>query len=337
MQILSIAAEEFQLQFTVSEINKMQIIPVNERTFSLAELYLQPVEQECVFLSQLVRKHSQNIYIIFDESRGTDLQNVLGVFYLNNSLFHCFKDISKINDKEFTLLFSKILTKNQINIKTISGEKAGTDFMLAVLRDLFEKSDSTFTNEINVRQINEYKLMVLHHQNYQNSQNESQSFPNVSHFPIDSKFSSQNLYNDDFIMRCTENDMENLFEIEKQYLQEEVAVRGQKISDAEVSMHLRQILKNQLCFALISDDKIVSKANTNAIGKNWIQIGGVYTLFQFRQNGYAAHTVSALCKRILQAHKNIALFVRTKNLPAQNLYQKIGFTFHSDYKIVYLQ
>ena len=356
MQILSIAVEEFQLQFTVSEINKMQIIPVNERTFSLAELYLQPVEQECVFLSQLVRKHSQNIYIIVDETRGTDfhnvstgsyfdkkgtdLQNVLGVFYLNNSLFHCFKDISKINDKEFTLLFSKILTKNQINVKTISGEKAGTDFMLAVLRDILEKSDSTFTNEINVRQINEYKLMVLHHQNHQNnqnSQNESQSFSNVSQFPTDSKFSSQNLYNDDFIMRCTENDMENLFEIEKQYLQEEVAVRGQKISDAEVSMHLRQILKNQLCFALISDDKIVSKANTNAIGKNWIQIGGVYTLFQFRQNGYAAHTVSALCKRILQAHKNIALFVKTKNLPAQNLYQKIGFTFHSDYKIVYLQ
>ena len=67
MQILSIEAEEFQLQYTVSEINRMQIIPVNERTFSLAESYLQPIEQKCVFLSQLVRKHSSDIYIIFDE------------------------------------------------------------------------------------------------------------------------------------------------------------------------------------------------------------------------------------------------------------------------------
>ena len=244
------------------------------------------------------------------------MQNILGVFYLNKSLFHCFKDTSKVNIADFTPLFYRILTQNQASIKNISGEKDGTDFFLEVIRNLSENPDSTFTKKFNVKQINDYKLMVLPHQQFQDS---------------------QKLYNDDFIMRCTENDMENLFEIERNYLQDEVAVRGQKVSDAEVSMRLRQILKNQLYFALISDDRIVSKAYTNAIGKNWIQIGGVYTLFQFRQNGYAALTVSTLCKRILQAHKNISLFVKTKNLPAQQLYQKIGFSFHSDYKIVYFE
>lgn len=305
----------------------MQIISVNERTFSLAQSYLLPIEQKCVFLSQLVRKHSPDIYIILDKnpdnSNNSDkssplinLQNVLGVFYLNKSLFHCFKDTSKVNIADFTPLFYQILTQNQASIKNISGEKDGTDFFLEVIRNLSENPDSTFTKKFNVKQINDYKLMVLPHQQFQDS---------------------QKLYNDDFIMRCTENDMENLFEIERNYLQDEVAVRGQKVSDAEVSMRLRQILKNQLYFVLISDDRIVSKAYTNAIGKNWIQIGGVYTLFQFRQNGYAALTVSTLCKRILQAHKNISLFVKTKNLPAQRLYQKIGFTFHSDYKIVYFE
>lgn len=305
----------------------MQIISVNERTFSLAQSYLLPIEQKCVFLSQLVRKHSPDIYIIIDKnpdnsnnsdkfSQLINLQNVLGVFYLNKSLFHCFKDTSKVNIADFTPLFYQILTQNQASIKNISGEKDGTDFFLEVIRNLSENPDSTFTKKFNVKQINDYKLMVLPHQQFQGS---------------------QKLYNDDFIMRCTENDMENLFEIERNYLQDEVAVRGQKVSDAEVSMRLRQILKNQLYFALISDDKIVSKAYTNAIGKNWIQIGGVYTLFQFRQNGYAALTVSTLCKRILQAHKNISLFVKTKNLPAQQLYKKIGFTFHSDYKIVYFE
>ena len=327
MQILSIEAEEFQHQFTVSEINKMQIISVNERTFSLAQSYLLPIEQKCVFLSQLVRKHSPDIYIILDKnpdnlnnsdksSQLINLQNVLGVFYLNKSLFHCFQNTSKVNIADFTPLFYEILTQNQASIKNISGEKDGTDFFLEVIRNLSENPDSTFPKKFNVKQINDYKLMVLPHQQFQDS---------------------QKLYNDDFIMRCTENDMENLFEIERNYLQDEVAVRGQKVSDAEVSMRLRQILKNQLYFALISDDRIVSKAYTNAIGKNWIQIGGVYTLFQFRQNGYAAHTVSTLCKRILQAHKKISLFVKIKNFPAQQLYQKIGFTFHSDYKIVYFE
>ena len=305
----------------------MQIISVNERTFSLAQSYLLPIEQKCVFLSQLVRKHSPDIYIILDKnpdnlnnsdksSQLINLQNVLGVFYLNKSLFHCFKDTSKVNIADFTPLFYQILTQNQASIKNISGEKDGTDFFLEVIRNLSENPDLTFTKKFNVKQINDYKLMVLPHQQFQDS---------------------QKLYNDDFIMRCTENDMENLFEIERNYLQDEVAVRGQKVSDAEVSMRLRQILKNQLYFALISDDRIVSKAYTNAIGKNWIQIGGVYTLFQFRQNGYAALTVSTLCKRILQAHKNISLFVKTKNLPAQQLYKKIGFSFHSDYKIVYFE
>lgn len=305
----------------------MQIISVNERTFSLAQSYLLPIEQKCVFLSQLVRKHSPDIYIILDNnpdnsnnsdksSQLINLQNILGVFYLNKSLFHCFKDTSKVNIADFTPLFYQILTQNQASIKNISGEKDGTDFFLEVIRNLSENPDSTFTKKFNVKQINDYKLMVLPHQQFQDS---------------------QKLYNDDFIMRCTENDMENLFEIERNYLQDEVAVRGQKVSDAEVSMRLRQILKNQLYFALISDDRIVSKAYTNAIGKNWIQIGGVYTLFQFRQNGYAALTVSTLCKRILQAHKNISLFVKTKNLPAQQLYKKIGFSFHSDYKIVYFE
>lgn len=327
MQILSIGADEFQHQFTVLEINKMQIISVNERTFSLAQSYLLPIEQKCVFLSQLVRKHSPDIYIILDNnpdnlnnsdksSQLINLQNILGVFYLNKSLFHCFKDTSKVNIADFTPLFYQILTQNQASIKNISGEKDGTDFFLEVIRNLSENPDSTFPKKFNVKQINDYKLMVLPHQQFQQS---------------------QKLYNNDFIMRCTENDIENLFEIERNYLQDEVAVRGQKVSDAEVSMRLRQILKNQLYFALISDDRIVSKAYTNAIGKNWIQIGGVYTLFQFRQNGYAALTVSTLCKRILQAHKNISLFVKTKNLPAQQLYQKIGFTFHSDYKIVYFE
>ena len=208
MQILSIEAEEFQHQFTVSEINKMQIISVNERTFSLAQSYLLPIEQKCVFLSQLVRKHSPNIYIILDKnpdnsnnsdksSQLINLQNILGVFYLNKSLFHCFKDTSKVNIADFTPLFYEILTQNQASIKNISGEKDGTDFFLEVIRNLSENPDSTFTKKFNVKQINDYKLMVLPHQQFQDS---------------------QKLYNDDFIMRCTENDMENLFEIEKKYL-----------------------------------------------------------------------------------------------------------------------
>ena len=138
----------------------MQIISVNERTFSLAQSYLLPIEQKCVFLSQLVRKHSPDIYIILDNNHDNlnnsdkssqliNLQNVLGVFYLNKSLFHCFKDTSKVNIADFTPLFYQILTQNQASIKNISGEKDGTDFFLEVIRNLSENPDSTFPKKIN--------------------------------------------------------------------------------------------------------------------------------------------------------------------------------------------
>jgi predicted GNAT family acetyltransferase len=70
-------------------------------------------------------------------------------------------------------------------------------------------------------------------------------------------------------------------------LQEEVALPAQKIGEKDAAIFLRDILQNQLVFALFCDDEPVAKANTRAIGFNWIQIGGIYTLPLFRKNGFA--------------------------------------------------
>jgi predicted GNAT family acetyltransferase len=102
-----------------------------------------------------------------------------------------------------------------------------------------------------------------------------------------------------------------------------------------VDISLRQILKNQLCFALTSDGDIVAKANTNAIGINCIQIGGVYTHPLYRRNGYAGALVQALCNRALRSGKQPVLFVKEKNMPAFALYQKIGFAECGRYAIAY--
>ena len=83
------------------------------------------------------------------------------------------------------------------------------------------------------------------------------------------------------------------------------------------------------------DGDIVAKANTNAIGINCVQIGGVYTHPLYRRNGYAGALVQALCNRAVQARRKPVLFVKEKNTPAFNLYQKLGFEECGRYTIVY--
>ena len=137
------------------------------------------------------------------------------------------------------------------------------------------------------------------------------------------------------IVRCTEHDMEIVHPLQKDYMKEEVAVPGRTITDAEVDISLRQILKNQLCFALTVDGDIVAKANTNAIGINCVQIGGVYTHPLYRRNGYAGALVTALTNRALRSEKKPVLFVKEKNMPAFSLYRKIGFAECGHYAIAY--
>ena len=59
-----------------------------------------------------------------------------------------------------------------------------------------------------------------------------------------------NLSEDDEIRRCTTQDIDAVFPLQKEYICREVAPRGKNPSDAEISMGLRQMLKNQLCLSI---------------------------------------------------------------------------------------
>ena len=140
---------------------------------------------------------------------------------------------------------------------------------------------------------------------------------------------------DDEIRRCNDNDFDSLFELQKKYIVKEVAPANKQVSDLECSASLKQILKNQLCFALYSDGEVVAKANTNAIGIHWVQLGGVYTHPLYRKNYYAWNLVYAICGRIKKTNRKVCLFVKDKNNPALQLYHRIGFTEKCDFEICY--
>lgn len=287
----------------------MFICKIDSNTFPIVSQFIQPHEEKCIFLSSQIRRESENLYLLTKNAPSTSVfktqnfDNLLGILYIDNTIFHCIPHIDKIDKADFSKALTQLIKENQLKIKCISGEAQTTELIKEALQ-----------NELGEPyQINHYKLMTA---------------AEIINPP-------EELSNNDQIIRCTQDDMDLLFPIQKKYMNEEVAPFGKRASGAEVSIGLRQILKNQLVLALESDGEIVAKANTNAIGINWVQLGGIYTHPLYRRNGYAWQLVSAICRRTYKAGKKSALFVKDINVPAMELYKKLGFTDSGLYEICY--
>ena len=274
----------------------MKLIPIETpEDFSLAEQFVRPHEETCVSLASLVRRKSDKL--VFISASESSVVEPVGILNLDSTLYHCIPDITKIDKISLLEDLPYLLQKP---VRCISGETATTDYLIKFFP--------------NPKQVYPYKMM-----RWSNTQDSVVSM----------------LSGGEEIIRCTEHDMDFLHSLQKDYLKDEVAVPGRTLTDAEVDITLRQILKNQICLAMTVDGEIVAKANTNAIGINCVQIGGVYTHPLYRRNGYAGALIQALCNRATRAQKQPVLFVKEKNKPALSLYQKLGFEECGRYAIAY--
>ena len=285
----------------------MTLIPIETpEDFSLAEQFVIPHEETCASLASLVRRKSDKLVFISDPSTPLrEHSSILGILNLDSTIYHCIP-APDLLDADFLKAELPYLMKKPV--RCISGETSGTEFLM----QFFDVA----------AQVYPYKMMRW-----------TGPFDYAQGSVAERSRSTGS--GGEEIIRCTEHDMEALHQLQKDYMKEEVYVPGRPITDAEVDISLRQILKNQLCFALTVDGDIVAKANTNAIGINCIQIGGVYTHPLYRRNGYAGALVQALCKRASRARKQPVLFVKEKNTPAFSLYQKLGFEECGRYAIAY--
>ena len=139
------------------------------------------------------------------------------------------------------------------------------------------------------------------------------------------------------ILRGTKRQLLPLFPLQKTYERQEVLLNPDAQDTMETFRWLKAILTKEICFYAKRGLRFVSKANTNARGFDHIQIGGVFTVPRFRHQGYALHTVAALCRYIIEEeHKIPSLFVRSDNENAIKLYKSLGFEIKDTTKTVYL-
>jgi len=141
------------------------------------------------------------------------------------------------------------------------------------------------------------------------------------------------------LVTCTIKETNDLMLIKKGYYLEEQSLPGGVFYPAAHLKMLQEELSTQQVLALRTcreaDKPFVAKANTNAVGKQWVQLGGVYTMPAYRGKGYARYLVQQLAISSAGKGRKTALFVKTQNMSAQNAYIAAGFTASAPFEIAY--
>ena len=270
-----------------------------ENSLETAE-FLVKHEVKCVSLIQKLKDSPSEVFIL----RNTKTNDIAGIISISaeGSILHCLPDLRIIDSAEKFIL---TLVKNR-KLFCINGEKnasqALADFLYA---HGFQKP----------KIINNYILM--------SRKNDT----------IPDKCKSDGL----FFKRCSENDLKFLLPLELAYQKEEVLSDSQKINPAACSYSLVRKLKTQIVFSAEKNGKVVAKAGTNALSWNYAQLGGIYTLPEYRRQNIAFLTIRALLDFLFSCRKNAVLFVNEKNSKALNLYKKLEFSEVCPYQIAYFQ
>ncbi len=186
----------------------------------------------------------------------------------------------------------------------ILGEKSGTDFIASIAEGLGYRQSSFF----------DYTLM---------------------HFEPDAARTLPFIRNGISLVQCTERDANDLFPLQKGYDLEERLPPGYPFYPSACMRGLEQDLKTGTVLAFRNREGFMAKALYNAIGLNWVQIGGVYTMPEHRRNGYAQYLVRKLSENALKKGKKTALFVKNRNRFAQKAYDSAGFVPDGAFKICY--
>lgn len=265
-------------------------------------------EYLCTSLCSSVRRNKNNIFVFTNKPNSAEIcssEDISGVMQLEGNILHCLPFLKNKN-ADFEKLFISLCQGKRIS--GIDGELKVTKYLTEILVNNGYKS---FWQ-------NEYFLMT--------KEDDTDLPPPASLLSMGEE-----------IVCCKQEYEDDLFDLQKHYLKEEVIPPVKEVTDLYIRSSVKSILKNQKVFAIESDGKFVAKVNTNAIGWNWVQIGGVYTDPLYRRNGYSLCLLSTLCRRINKTGRKSVLFVKKKNLPALSLYEKLGFKKSGEFQITYFE
>lgn len=141
---------------------------------------------------------------------------------------------------------------------------------------------------------------------------------------------------DDILVRtASPADTDSLFTLQRGYELEEVLLEDSIFDIRLCLQNLKSLLKRETVLVAYHQGLPVAKAGTNARGYRFSQVGGVYTLPEYRGRGIGRYLMALLARREWDQGRALALFVKKTNLPARSLYHRGGFKRMGDFRITY--
>ena len=262
-------------------------------------------EKICVPLLERIQKREVPFFALLENGR------IEGVFSYSSGrqILHCLPFVESKPKVYFSCLLKFFSMIGTDNLFSVIGRASGTDLFVDVLKSSYGKVPSIWHS---------YDFMEL---------------PEV--LP-ERKLSSACVENSMFSVRsCGLEYLDLLLPVQELYEKEEVLSGGQQYNPAVTRFLLKKSLKENRVFALFNGDKIISKATLTAVGKKYVQIGGVFSEKSFRRQGCSYLLMRNLLAYLMDKNQIPVLFVKPENAAARNLYKKCGFSVFDKFKICY--
>jgi ribosomal protein S18 acetylase RimI-like enzyme len=131
------------------------------------------------------------------------------------------------------------------------------------------------------------------------------------------------------------SDFDELYFLEAAYQKEEVMRNPDQLNESYLRRKFYKQLGRDIIWIALTNGKIIAKGGTNALGFEYAQLGGVYTVPEERNKGIGAQLIHHLALDLKSRGWGTALFVREDNPAAIALYEKSGYSRKGSFRIVY--
>ena len=315
----------------------MRFIPVDEKKKAETLAFLAKYERFCVSLVEHIRLGGGDSFTVESDARET-----LGVISVKSRMLLCIPNARSLqNDGDFYTSLKAFLSDKKISC--VNGEAEASHFIMKILAEIGRTP----------LHVNEYALMTLSEAALKKIQAKDKRHAAVPGEPQMCGMRTECAAADPIsenaaatgekaccekfkIVRCGIRDADALMPLQLAYEAEEVLPPCRTQNPAVTRKNLERILKTEYVVALQnSRGEPAAKANTNAVGIRWAQIGGVYTAPDFRRKGCASLLVETLAEKIVASKRLPVLYARNGNEGAQKAYAALGFRKTGGFTIAY--